>query len=413
MGAGADVLHVDLDAFYASVEQLLDSSLRGRPVAVGGGVVLAASYEAKAFGVQSGMAGSRARSLCPDLVFVSGSFDRYGELSDAVFAICEDTTPHVERISIDEAFLDVSGSRHLFGPPGTIAALIRRRVRDEVGLPISAGVARTKFLAKVASQVAKPDGLVVVDPDDELAFLHPLPVELMWGVGPVTSRALRSLGVETIGDLARLPSSALRSRVGGGAGRHLQALAWNRDPRAVRPVGRAGSVGAQSALGRSGSDARVRAEALLHLADRIGSRMRRKHRSGRTVTVRVRFDDMTSVTRSRTLPHPIDATAAIHAVASELVEAALGAADGREVTLVGISLSNLHTDAAVQLELPLGDGAVVRPGSDTGERRRKLDDQLDDVRARFGKDAVGAAAVVLSKQRSVPDAFREIVEKKT
>ncbi|MDH3308568.1 MAG: DNA polymerase IV [Acidimicrobiia bacterium] len=409
--AGADILHVDLDAFYASVEQLLNPALRGRPVAVGGGVVLAASYEAKAFGVQSGMAGGKARRLCPGLVFVGGSFAEYVRLSDQVFAICTDMTPHVERISIDEAFLDVSGSRHLFGPPGTIAALIRRRVADEVGLPISAGAARTKFLAKVASQVAKPDGLVVVDPEHELDFLHPLPVRLMWGVGPVIGAHLASLGVETIGDLAAMPGRTLETRLGKGAGRHLHALAWNRDPRSVKPLGRSGSVGAQSALGRSGSNPAVRDESLLHLADRIGSRLRKKHRAGRTVSVRVRFDDMKSITRSHTLGHPVDSTAAIHRVATLLLADGLSAAAGREITLVGISVSNLLTDPDIQLELPFDGGDIRRPGSLDGDLRRRLDEQVDSVRERFGKESVGSASVVLSTRRSVPDAFREIVEK--
>lgn len=411
--AGADILHVDLDAFYASVEQLLNPALKGRPIAVGGGVVLAASYEAKAFGVQSGMAGGKARRLCPDLVFVGGSFKDYVRFSDEVFAICNDVTPHVERISIDEAFLDVSGSRHLFGPPGVIAGLIRRRVADEVGLPISAGVARTKFLAKVASQVAKPDGLVVVDPDHELDFLHPLPVRLMWGVGPVIGAELASLGVETIGDLAAMPARTLQARLGRGTGRHLLALAWNQDPRSVRPPGRSGSVGAQSALGRSGGDPAVRAESLLHLSDRIGSRLRKKARAGRTVTVRVRFDDMKSITRSHTLGHPVDSTPAIHRVATMLLADALDAAEGRSVTLVGISVSNLRSDPDVQMELPLDGGDVRRPGSLDGDLRRRLDEQVDSVRERFGRDAVGSASVVLSGRRSVPDAFREIVEKDT
>src|ERR1700754_3777824 len=199
MATTATILHADLDAFYASVEQLLDPALRGRPIAVGGGVVLAASYEAKAFGVRGGMPGRRARELCPQLVFVSGHFGEYQRLGDAAIAVLGDFTPMVERISIDEAFADVAGCTHLFGTPAEIASRVRHRVRTELGLPISVGVARTKHLAKIASQVAKPDGLVVVDPSSELAFLHDLPVELMWGVGPVTRERLGGLGVHTLG----------------------------------------------------------------------------------------------------------------------------------------------------------------------------------------------------------------------
>src|SRR6478736_1013544 len=205
METTATILHADLDAFYASVEQLLEPSLRGKPIAVGGGVVLAASYEAKAFGVRGGMSGRQARELCPQLVFVGGHFGEYQRLGDAAIAVIGDFTPLVERISIDEAFADVAGCTHLFGPPAEIAGIIRKRVRTELGLPISIGVARTKHLAKIASQVAKPDGLAVVDPATELEFLHDLPVDLMWGVGPATKARLAKIGVATIGQLAKTP----------------------------------------------------------------------------------------------------------------------------------------------------------------------------------------------------------------
>ena len=250
METQATILHADLDAFYASVEQLLDPSLRGRPIAVGGGVVLAASYEAKAFGVRGGMSGRAARELCPDLVFVGGHFGDYQRLGDAAIAVLGDFTPLVERISIDEAFADVAGCTHLFGSPAEIAAAIRRRVRAELGLPISVGVARTKHLAKIASQVAKPDGLVVVDPATELEFLHDLPVELMWGVGPVTRAKLADQGILTIGQLAAASPRSLERLLGQAQGEKLHALAWNRDPRRIRPQHRARSAGAQSALGR-------------------------------------------------------------------------------------------------------------------------------------------------------------------
>src|ERR671922_798504 len=317
------ILHADLDAFYASVEQLLDPSLRGKPIAVGGGVVLAASYEAKAFGVRGGMPGRRARELCPHLIFVGGNFKEYQRLGDAAIKVLDDFTPLVERISIDEAFADVAGCTHLFGSPAEIAAQIRRRVRAELGLPISVGVARTKHLAKIASQVAKPDGLVVVDPGTELDFLHDLPVDLMWGVGPVAKARLAEIGVHTIGQLAKLPGGSLERLLGSAAGEKLTALAWNRDPRQIQTRRRARSAGAQSALGRQPAIERVFKPTLHHLADRIGARLRAKSLAGRTITVRVRFADLRAVTRSRTLPAPISATRALADVAEDLVRGAL------------------------------------------------------------------------------------------
>jgi len=271
MATTATILHADLDAFYASVEQLLDPSLRGKPIAVGGGVVLAASYEAKAFGVRGGMPGRQARALCPQLMFVGGHFREYQRLGDAAITLIGDFTPLVERISIDEAFADVAGCTHLFGPPAEIARVIRQRVRAELGLPISVGVARTKHLAKIASQVAKPDGLVVVDPDTELQFLHQLPVELMWGVGPVAKARLAEIGVLTIGQLATTPGCSLERLLGPAAGEKLASLAWNRDPREIKPHRRARSAGAQSAIGRKPAEERVFRPTLLHLADRIGT----------------------------------------------------------------------------------------------------------------------------------------------
>ena len=272
----ATILHADLDAFYASVEQLLDPRLRGKPIAVGGGVVLAASYEARAFGVRSGMPGRRARQLCPDLVFVGGHFDEYQRLGDAAIGVLSDFTPSIERISIDEAFADVAGCTHLFGSPAEIARTVRARVRAELGLPMSIGVARTKHLAKIASQVAKPDGLVVVDPDTELEFLHELPVALMWGVGPATEARLAKIGVTTIGQLAESSPQSVERLLGHAVGRKLTALAWNRDPRQIQTRRRAHSAGAQSALGRRPAIERVFKPTLHHLADRIGARLRAK-----------------------------------------------------------------------------------------------------------------------------------------
>ncbi len=411
--APATILHADLDAFYASVEQLLDPSLRGRPIAVGGGVVLAASYEAKAFGVRGGMAGRRARELCPHLIFVGGHFKEYQRLGDAAIAVLGDFTPLVERISIDEAFADVAGCTHLFGSPETIARAVRRRVRDELGLPISVGVARTKHLAKIASQVAKPDGLVVVDPAAELAFLHHLPVALMWGVGPVAQARLAERGIATIGQLAATSPASVARILGKAAGEKLTALAWNRDPRAIVTQRRAHSAGAQSALGRKPVDDLVVRPTLRHLADRVASRLRARSRSGRTVTVRVRFADLRSVTRSISLAAPVAATAILAEVAEDLVRAALrDHPEEREISLLAISVSEIEDDACLQLEFPLGlDDEKRRPGARRGRSRFVADRAVDKIRDRFGWEAVGYASVALGRSRSVPDGFRELAEK--
>lgn len=413
MAPTATILHADLDAFYASVEQLLDPSLRSKPIAVGGGVVLAASYEAKAFGVRGGMPGRRARELCPELVFVGGHFKEYQRLGDAAIKVLGDFTPLVERISIDEAFADVAGCTHLFGTPAEIAAAIRVRVRAELGLPISVGVARTKHLAKIASQVAKPDGLVVVDPASELDFLHGLSVELMWGVGPVTKARLAAIGVETIGQLANTRAGSLQRLLGPAAGEKLAGLAWNRDFRRIRTHHRAGSAGAQSALGRKPVVESVIRPTLLHLADRIATRLRAKSRPGRTVTVRVRFADMTSVTRSVTLAAPISATMMLAALAEELVRAILrDHPEEKTISLLAISVSHLeeHWDLALELPLGLAD-EVRRPGSRIGLARSGADPAVDKIRDRFGWEAIGYGRAALGISRSVPDDFRKLAEK--
>lgn len=425
---GPNILHADLDAFYASVEQLLDPSLRGRPIAVGGGVVLAASYEAKRFGVHGGMTGWKAKELCPELTFVGGHFREYQRLADEVMSVLEDHTPHVQRISIDEAFLDVSGSVHLFGPPGVIAARIRERVRDEIGLPISVGAARTKHLAKIASQVAKPDGLVVVEPDRERAFLDPLPVNLVWGVGPVTERKLAERGIRTIGELAATSDDALQSLLGRAIGAKVWALASNDDERRVEGGGRAGSVGAQSAFGRREPTPELVRSVLGHLADRVATRLRAKQRAGRTVTVRVRFSGrglpMRAVTRSRTGDAPVSTTLTLTEIAERLVWQALADHPDRpEISLLAISVSNLVDQPVLQLELPVvpgGDGAdgadevdevdVVRPGSTVGSARWAVDASIDAIRRKFGRDAVGYTSTALSEAGSVPDEFRELAE---
>src|ERR671914_245372 len=348
----ATILHADLDAFYASVEQRDQPRLRGRPVIVGMGVVLAASYEAKACGVRTAMGGAQARRLCPQAVVVSPRMSAYSEASKAVFEIFEDTTPLVEGLSIDEAFLDARGLRRISGPPLEIAVRLRRRVLDQVGLPVTVGVARTKFLAKVASGVAKPDGLLVVPPDDELGFLHPLPVERLWGVGEVTAAKLRDRGVTTVGEVARLDKGVLVSILGPAAGHHLHALAHNHDPRPVDVGRRRRSMGAQRALGRR---RRSRADLdafVVALIDRVTRRLRAARRVCRTVVLRLRFDDFTRATRSHTLPQATAETPPIPAAARALLAAAMPMIDERGLTLIGVAVSNIHDDDAVQLALP-------------------------------------------------------------
>jgi DNA polymerase-4 len=379
----ATILHADLDAFYASVEQRDEPRLRGRPVIVGGGVVLAASYEAKAHGVRTAMGGTQARRLCPRAVVVAPRMSAYAEASKAVFEVFEDTTPLVEGLSIDEAFLDVGGLRRIRGTPREIAARLRDDVRDRVGLPITVGVARTKFLAKVASGVAKPDGLLVVPPDRELEFLHPLPVERLWGVGKVTAARLHDRGIATVGDVAGIAEPALTAMLGQASGRHLHALAHNRDPRPVQVGRRPRSIGSQSALG---SRPRSRAEidaALVALVDRVTRRMRSAGRVGRTVVLRLRFGDFTRATRSHTLTQATAHTPTILAVVRGLMAAVRPTVRRRGLTLVGIAVGNLQDDAAVQLALPFGRGSSGA-----------LDAALDDVRARFGSGAITRAVLL-------------------
>jgi DNA polymerase IV len=375
------ILHADVDSFYASVEQRDDPSLRGRPVIVGAGVVLAASYEAKAYGVRTAMGGGQARRLCPHAVVVSPRMSAYLDASRAVFDVFRDTTPLVEGLSIDEAFLDVRGLERLSGAPPQIAARLRRVVRERVGLPITVGVARTKFLAKVASAVAKPDGLLVVPPERELSFLHPLPVERLWGVGPVTSRKLHEAGIATVGEVAVLDEAALVDILGRALGRHLHALAHNRDARPVQIGRRRGSIGAQSALGRRRRTHDEVDAVLIGLVERVTRRMRDAGRVGRTVVLRVRFADFTRATRSRTLGEATADTHAILAAARGLLAVAEPLIAQRGLTLVGIAVTNLESVDAVQLALPL-------------EPRAALDAALDEVRHRFGSRAVQRAVLL-------------------
>jgi len=411
--SGATILHADLDAFYASVEQLLDPALRNRPIAVGGGVVLAASYEARSFGVRAGMSGWRARQLCGDLLFVGGHFRRYQEFGDEVMSVFHDFTPQVERVSIDEAFLDVAGAINLFGPPERIAASLRQRVRDEIGLPLSVGVARTKHLAKVASQVAKPDGLVVVDPADERHFLDPLPIGLVWGVGPTTERRLHEAGIHTIGQLAETGSPILGRLLGDKAGAKLAALSVNSDPRTVATSTGSKSMGAQAALGRRRATPDLIRETLGYLVDRVAGRLRTAKVAGRTVTVRVRFTHMRSVTRSATLPVAISTTLTLTEVADQLAHSALADnREEREITLLAVSISNLDPEHSLQLELPLIQGATEsRPESVIEAGRWGVDRSIDAIREKFGRSAVGYAATSLSDADRVPEEFRELAER--
>ena len=377
------ILHADVDAFFASVEQRDDPRLRGRPVVVGGGVVLAASYEAKAYGIRTAMGGATARRLCPHVVVVQPRMSAYTEASRAMFRVFEDTSPAVEGLSIDEAFLDVRGVRRLSGTPTEIAVRLRREVREQVGLPITVGVARTKFLAKVASGVAKPDGLLVVPPDRELAFLHRLPVERLWGVGPVTARKLRDRGILTVGEVARVAEASLVAMLGRASGRHLHALARNRDPRRVQPRRRRGSIGSQRALGRGRKTHEVIDAALVGLVDRVTRRMRAAGRTGRTVALRLRFDDFSRATRSHTLPRATAQTHAILTAARGLLASATPMIECRGLTLVGVAVANLDDDAAVQLVLPFDR-----------QNRDALDAALDEIWGRFGTDAITRALLL-------------------
>ena len=380
----ATILHADLDSFYASVEQRDDPRLRGRPVLVGGGVVLAASYEAKAMGVRSPMPGHEARRLCPAAITVPPRFEAYVAASRAVFEVFRDITPLVEGISVDEAFLDVGGLRRISGSPVSIAARLRGRVRHDVGLPITVGVASSKFLAKVASAVGKPDGLLEVPAGRELDFLHPLPVRRLWGVGPKTEARLAEAGVETVGDIAALGEDRMCALFGRGSGRHLYALSMARDPRRVQTGRRRSSIGAQRALGR-----RIKSEAdieatLLAIVDRLGERLRRAERLTRTVVLRLRFDDFERVTRSRSLREPTDSTETVLAVARGLLEEAMPLIRDRGCTLIGLSLTNLADHGAVQLALPF----------DGDDHAADLDVAVDALRTRFGRAAVTRGALV-------------------
>jgi DNA polymerase-4 len=383
VAAEGPILHADLDAFYASVEQRDDPRLRSRPVIVGAGVVLAASYEAKAYGVRTAMGGAQARRLCPHAVVVPPRMSAYAQASKAVFGVFQDTTPLVEGLSIDEAFLDVGGLARISGTPTEIAARLRREVAERVGLPITVGVARTKFLAKVASGVAKPDGLLVVPHDGELAFLHPLPIERLWGVGQVTAGKLRGRGITTVGQVAAVGEAQLVSTLGRAAGRHLHALAHNRDPRPVRVGRRQRSIGSQRALGRKRRSAEELDAILAAIVDRLGRRLRAAQRVCRTVTLRMRFADFTRATRSHTVAEATAHTETIRATARGLLTATMPMIQAQGLTLIGIALSQLDDDDAVQLALPFDQQATSA-----------LDTTLDTLRSRFGATAITRARLL-------------------
>ena len=388
----ADILHADLDAFYASVEQRDNPALRGRPVIVGGGVVLAASYEARRLGVRTAMNGRDARRLCPNAVVVSPRMSAYSEASKAVFEIFDDVSPLVEPISIDEAFIDVSGLHRLVGPAPEIATSLRGRIRSDVGLPISIGIATTKFLAKVASVSAKPDGLWVVPAGSELEFLHPLPVRRLWGVGKVTEEKLASRGIVSVGQVAALSPEQLSAILGVASGHHLHSLAHNRDPRRVVGQSRRRSIGAQRSLGTRRPIGQIEADqVLLELVDRVANRLRKGRRVGRTITLRLRFGDFTRATRSHTLPQATAGTEPVLRVVRELLADAWPEVKSRGLTLIGVSIGNLDDAEAIQLSLPF-----------EGRSRDELDTAVDTIRERFGRDAITPMTLLGNRGQEMP-----------
>lgn len=390
-GGVSEILHADLDAFYASVEQRDNPRLRGRPMAVGAGVILAASYEARAHGVRTAMGGAEARRRCPNLITVSPRMEAYSEASEAVFEIFHDTSPVVEGLSIDEAFIDVTGLRRIVGPGAVIAASLRERVQAEVGLRLSVGVATTKFLAKVASAWCKPNGLLVVPPGDELVFLRPLPVQALWGVGPKTADRLAARGMHTVADVAALESAQLESCVGTAAGRHLHALAHNLDPRPVEGGRRRRSVGSQRSFAKGGLDQDEAETMLLDITDRVTSRLRSGQRVGRTVVLRLRYGDFTTATRSHTVPQATASTRVIFSTVRQLLNANWPEIQRRGLTRIGLSVTELSPDSSVQLALPFG-----------GVDHRQLDAAVDSVRDRYGRTSIGRTTLLGRRSMDMP-----------
>lgn len=404
---GCSILHVDMDAFYAAVELRRRPELRGRPVVVGGlgprGVVSSASYEARAYGVRSAMPTSRARALCPNAVFLPPDFAAYRAASAAVMSVFREVTPLVEPISLDEAFLDVAGARRLLGPPARIAARIRARIAEQECLTCSVGVASTKFVAKLGSTRAKPDGLLVVPTRRVLDFLHPLPIDALWGVGERTAEVLRRLGLTTIGDLARARPGMLRGALGEAAAVHLHELSWGRDPRRVTPHQPEKSIGAEVTFDTDVADPEAIRRALLGLAEKTGVRLRRAGQVGRTVTIKVRFADFRTVSRSRTLAQPTDVAREVFEIAWTLFSAlAAGPAGqsgpvadatgprpptalGGRIRLVGVRVEGL-TSAG---ESPR------QPTLDAPEHGwRDAEAAVDAVAARFGRSVVRPASLL-------------------
>ena len=397
MAGPRTILHLDLDAFYASVEQLDDPSLRGRPVIVGGpsrrGVVCAASYEARRFGVRSAMPTARARRLCPEGVFLAPRFDRYAALSESIFGVYRRYTPLVEPLSLDEAFLDVTASRALHGGGADIARAIKAEVRASCGLAVSAGIAEVKLAAKIATDLGKPDGLVEVPAGGVAAFLAPLPVSRLWGVGHVTEEALRRIGIGTIGDLARTPEMALAEAVGASHARSLHALAQGDDPREVVPDEAAKSIGAEDTFGEDLRDRASLERELLAQAARVGRRLRAAGLAGHVVTLRVKYSDFTALTRRTTLERPTDDDHAIVEAARRLLDRVDLA---RPVRLTGISVSGFAGEAERdQLDLFGGEPAAEPPD----ERRRALNAALDRIADRFGDGTVRPADLARGPRR--------------
>ncbi len=399
------ILHADLDAFYAAVAVKEDPALVGKPVAVGGGVVLSCTYEARAYGVRGGMPLREARGLCPNLIVVDGTFGAYVDYSKAVFEIFESFTPLVERLSIDEAFMDVTGSVHLFGSPATIAREIRSRVRESTGLAVSIGATTRKFLSKIASQVAKPDGLIVVEPGDESDFLRPLGVGYLWGVGPVTKRRLGELGIETIGDIADTPLDSLAASLGAGHARHLHALANLKDARRVETSRRAKSLSAQSAMRGKIRTLSELTPVLYRLTDRVASRLRAKEMNGRTVTIKVRFGDLTSITRSLTIPTPTNSTSTLVGVGTQLLAGVVEEFPRHETTLLSVAVSGLGAKDATQLALDVD--AVA--GSPRSLELEALDESVDELREKFGDKVITHGSDLMSGRTSFSDGLSEIM----
>jgi DNA polymerase-4 len=387
----AAVLHADVDAFFASVEQRDDPRLRGKPVVVGQGVVMAASYEARAYGVRGAMGGAQARRLCPDLIALPPRFAAYSAASEELFELFREVAPAVEGLSMEEAFLDVRGLEHVSGTPVEIAARLRSAARERTGLPLTVGIARTKTLAKMASRAAKPDGLLLVEPAYEREFLDPLPVESLWGVGPSTATKLHALGIETVGQVAELPVAALTGALGSTAGRHLHAVAHNRDPRRVRSGRSRRSFGSQSALGRRSRD-RAEVDAILvALVDRVTRRMRSAGRLGRTVVLRLRFADFRRASRSRTLARATASAPTVLAAARGLLDTATPMIRRRGLTLIGLALTNLERSGGEQLELDLGRRHAAR-----------LEAALDQLRDCYGNAVVTRGSLLRAAPELAP-----------